>query len=787
MLVKPDPGSERGGVLALSAIAIFVFLMFAALVIDVGNWYTHKRQLQNRADAGALAAGVEYGRQIYRCLSGTPGDVTIAEAEINQAARAFAGSASYAPAPGGGPDTLPDPTVSNTEIANQLNLDVQLNSTSYDSAVSDGGGPCFGHTSDLDSTDGTPVSTDGQWLDVKVKEKDLPSFFSSLGLPLFRNIARARVEIHPAKEVSGFVPLGVPDNRIAKAQARFVNECNGSTFGTPLILKPLASQTVPGLTLWGPDDGLGNATTTPTPVSFTMPAGATGCPADSWYVPISVQVRAAGRSDIDLNTPAGCGSFAALPQRDCWDDATHIRAWATEGDASGPLSGDTVLVEDVNFTSAGGPTGCNFDSYYARIPDSTTTCLMNASVYLDFDKRYALGGTFEAELNVGGSGYTLTGSSTNQGPWLASDVPVRLGLNEATVSWSWKYKGPGTFEGDDCSMGSGCKQDGTIAIHKLRGTDTGSAFDVLSAVKVTSAPVGPGAPEQHSVKLTDATTGGQQNFFGHLGVGLKSSYNFGDFAVLRLRGPQGNYSLVCDPRFPSPSTTDMEAAFYFGCEPPYTKNSLVSSATNYWWKDYDADGEPDCPSARPSGWLTGPPFPNSPWQCVHADTGGNGFGTTDGVALVTGNCQSPSINTTTLKASCPGHNYACNNPINVPGPGDTVDLNDPRIIKIYVLPFNAFNNLPPGANADLPVIEFAAFYVTAWKYNTAEDPCGPADNPGGVDNDNDKLAAYAGVGDKPAQVGGYFIQYVDPDGGAVDETASCSLTGLTPCRAVLVR
>jgi hypothetical protein len=169
---------------------------------------------------------------------------------------------------------------------------------------------------------------------------------------------------------------------------------------------------------------------------------------------------------------------------------------------------------------------------------------------------------------------------------------------------------------------------------------------------------------------------------------------------------------------------------------------------------------------------------------VHADTGGNGFGVTDGIALVTGNCQSPVIDPVGLTASCQGHNYQCNEGIDVPGPGDTVDLNDPRIIKIYILPFNAFNNVPTGANTDLPVIDFAAFYVTAWKYNDTasgrhQDPC-----PG---NDNDKLPDYSRASEKPPQLGGYFIKWVDGSGGAVDPTATCDLNDITPCRAVLVR
>ena len=59
---------ERGSILVMCAVMIPVFLLLTALVVDVGNWYTHKRQLQNRADAGAFAAGVEYARNWKACV-----------------------------------------------------------------------------------------------------------------------------------------------------------------------------------------------------------------------------------------------------------------------------------------------------------------------------------------------------------------------------------------------------------------------------------------------------------------------------------------------------------------------------------------------------------------------------------------------------------------------------------------------------------------------------------------------------------------------------------------------
>ena len=59
---------ERGGILVLCALLIPVFIVMTAMVIDVGQWYTHKRQLQNRADAAAFAAGVEYAKNWKACV-----------------------------------------------------------------------------------------------------------------------------------------------------------------------------------------------------------------------------------------------------------------------------------------------------------------------------------------------------------------------------------------------------------------------------------------------------------------------------------------------------------------------------------------------------------------------------------------------------------------------------------------------------------------------------------------------------------------------------------------------
>ena len=42
--------------MVLFAVMAPVFILFLALALDVGNWFAHKRQLQNRADAGGAGS-----------------------------------------------------------------------------------------------------------------------------------------------------------------------------------------------------------------------------------------------------------------------------------------------------------------------------------------------------------------------------------------------------------------------------------------------------------------------------------------------------------------------------------------------------------------------------------------------------------------------------------------------------------------------------------------------------------------------------------------------------------
>jgi hypothetical protein len=206
---------ERGGILVLSAFMIAVFLLLTALVVDVGNWYTHKRQLQNKADAGALAAGYEYLSQLKNCQT-TP---VATGTSIGDIAKRYAGTG----------DAAVTGAKFNQTINATGNLTVKINASDPTAADwSDGASPCGEHAS------GDAYSPSGAvWTDVKVRETNVGTLFGGFGLNLLSATAQARVEL---KQIIGIGQGGLPfiaetGDQIECVWAQFVRARDGSTTG----------------------------------------------------------------------------------------------------------------------------------------------------------------------------------------------------------------------------------------------------------------------------------------------------------------------------------------------------------------------------------------------------------------------------------------------------------------------------------------------------------------------------------------------------------------------------
>jgi hypothetical protein len=248
------------------------FCLLLALVIEVGNWYVHKRHLQIQVDAAALAAGQNFAD----CLS-APGS-----AEGNMEAEA----AKY----GGG--TYND-QVGGAAGKGTVTLWYQRNT--YPPGVL---GPD-------DTANGVGACSSGMF-DVKATESGIPNLFGISPLATVR--AHARVELKMLTSMKGLLPVAVPDVRFNYAFATFVDEATGlPPAGCPSTCTEELQKTgvAGGQQLW--------STQTPIDVPIT---GAH----------IGVRLRLVG--GVDPN--AGCAQLYT----ECYDalssdGVVHIRGWST--------------------------------------------------------------------------------------------------------------------------------------------------------------------------------------------------------------------------------------------------------------------------------------------------------------------------------------------------------------------------------------------------------------------------------------------------------------------------
>jgi hypothetical protein len=180
---------------------------------------------------------------------------------------------------------------------------------------------------------------------------------------------------------------------------------------------------------------------------------------------------------------------------------------------------------------------------------------------------------------------------------------------------------------------------------------------------------------------------------------------------LRVTGSQ-NQSIDCDP-----AISNLRDEINEGCGPAYKINkTLACPAYNALW------GMPE------------------PWECVKTQTGGAVGQVEHG-----------------MKDRILGGSNSCTAPINWPN----YDPDDPRIVPLIITPFGTFSG---SGNDIVPVIDFAAFYVTGWN----SDPC-----PG----------AHAVP---KGYIAGHFIKYAQPNPNGAGKNV-CDPDLISPCVPVMTR
>jgi putative Flp pilus-assembly TadE/G-like protein len=223
-------GNERGAVAVILAMWMPFLLFLFLLVIDVGNWYVHKRHLQMATDAAALAGGAYFGN----CFSADPSVAGAADDTIENSARAYSGGS-------GSTYNVPAATPAGSGITTLFN--------SKTFAVA--GGPAADDT----ETEG-PCETPHLMLDVKQTETNVPYILAGLVSAIVPGAdtsiaginARARVQLKKETIVQGSLPLAVPDVDPHYVSATFVNEATGATVAGPVSLTK--GTAVGGLNYW---------------------------------------------------------------------------------------------------------------------------------------------------------------------------------------------------------------------------------------------------------------------------------------------------------------------------------------------------------------------------------------------------------------------------------------------------------------------------------------------------------------------------------------------------------
>jgi hypothetical protein len=228
---------DRGQVIVFFALLLPVLLSLGAVVLAVGNWYTHAKHLQTKVDAAAFAGGAVWG---FPCGP----DI---DANIEAEARMYVGS-----------HTAADGTVVSSPHNPQLSgvganrIYASLNQAQWWS----GSFPA----PDFSAPSGSVCQS--KVLDVKATQQDAPLLWRYL--PFFPDIKKkARVQIEEISGLTGLLPIAVRLPQPLSAAAVFYDEASvGKEILDVVPFRQVCTDSEPTCLLDAPP-GLGQWTTEP--------------------------------------------------------------------------------------------------------------------------------------------------------------------------------------------------------------------------------------------------------------------------------------------------------------------------------------------------------------------------------------------------------------------------------------------------------------------------------------------------------------------------------------------
>jgi len=814
-------GRERGQVMVLFALLLPVLIGLGSVVIGVGNWYTHGRHLQTKADAGALAGG---GSWAFPCGPQI-------DQRIETQARTYIG-----------PHTQADGSVFTGPT---YNAQVGGVGASQVHAVLNGGGwydDDANPPNAVDRVDPPGSICESRTLDVKLTEDNVFPLFSLL--PFFPDIKRkARVEIREAEGLNGLLPIAVRAPEPVSAAAVFYNEANGNILAVKYLVRDPGIAGLPGSlqgwTTFNSED--------PSPWASFQTAATTG-------IVLAVSFR--GACNTGLPNPNTKITTQAAP---CFEDnLPTVSQLCNQG-------GSTQIV-NCYFASGSWPSeqveaGLHFLRGYADTnPGNGPPGLENAWLdYLTCSYFNAHpNNSCQARLNVTLDLGTLLGQYQNpnpppgqiQAPLRASDVEVRycrvtpasaatnpcssqFGAAQELIASSPDATGTVTFSTTASpsthptfTAGSGenafaiqvrlrnaqnhanpsCANSNYNAGCRYRYTATLVTTNDLTRDQILNAPV------QRSFRGTSVTSGPAQwlrlttdlgcngldymdNEAGNaptstptcfvLDVGLKGGIarDADEPGVLFADGIGASQlgTLDCDPTLPQGQ--ELIEGIKKGC--------------NLFYARHPFDWSPLCPS--PNNLFTtpnpGPPWDDGRWppiRCIKTRPTSSANQMERGFkGRLFGNENQSTCPADSATAFVKGRNYwkqGTNlNPLygykdDNPSRDTFFSPGDPRLVTIFLAPTEAFSG---SGQATYPVVGFISIYVTGFGRISGngglsiDDPCPGSAPPSDLDLSGGSSGGYA--------VWGHILNYVVPSPNATPSGRLCNPgQSAQPCVATLV-
>ncbi len=674
---------DSGSILVAAAITILVFALLGGAVLEVGQWFTHRRAIQSHTDSAALAGGQALNACFDLGTSAFPNELA-ADAYIEGWAKQYDGlnGSSY-----------------NKATPSDL---MSFQSNTYPSAgnpqpTQDMGPECF-----ITNPDGS--TTPNLTLDVKTTQADVAPFFSFSPLATVHGFAR--VQLQAIQSLAPSFPLAVPEVNPQQVDVTFVDESSGNEL-TGCSGSALVPATAPG---------------SPT-CSFYLTKGTSGGGLTPWSGGATVNIPTAPAAvgmRVGLGGQVGsCANSTGGANYSCYDinnqadGVLMIRSYSTSGSGGSPPILRGVWPGSV----------CSGSPFFADI--NVTSLNPNCNVGIEADVDFGTGSTdptTPGTLTTGGLGATLTANVNG------TNVTMTPDHYDASIP-AWVFNGSASIP-VDAANGATSQYPITLSWTEAKKTKYCTGNQACNG----SFNSGSGNPVQRFTSATDDDDGPVK------AVSLSDGSQKGPLSLT-----SGTHALTVN--------VSLEGNLSVQQPPQEINLRLTGNGSRTTGVNCDGTGNNDFTNALQNGCSTQYqinsddlcPDPNAP------------AGAPDCVPLKTGNLGSTVTTALDRRFSpCPTNNWP-----------NTAIAGDTRVITLMITDFSALGG---SGKTDIPVTNFASFYLMGWSGNKCGDTW---------------PFSYPQPGSGKGNIWGYFINYSGT--GGVTSGVKCQVSVITPCVLALVR